>query len=328
MRERIRWGILGTASIVPALINGIRQSGNGVVTAVASRDGNRAKEFAAQHGIANAFASYGDLITSGSVDAIYNPLPNSLHAEWTIHCLQAGVPVLCEKPFTATLQEAREVLAVSQETGVPVTEAFMYRYHPLYDKLTELLLQGAIGNIVMMHSAFTFFLQNRAESPASAELAGGSLMDVGCYCVNLARLLTDSEPEGAMAFERRTSVDDSLVGALLFPERVLAQVECSIEAYERGRAEIVGSQGSILLERPWFPGEARGEIILRRDQREERIETPGGNGYHLEAEDFADAVLQGRPPRWTAVDAVANMAAIEALLESARTGTSAVVESL
>ncbi|MCC6490041.1 MAG: Gfo/Idh/MocA family oxidoreductase [Candidatus Hydrogenedentes bacterium] len=328
MRERLRWGILGTASIVPALISGIRQSSNGVVTAVASRDGARASEFAAKHDIANAYASYGDLIASGTVDAVYNPLPNSLHAEWTIHCLQAGLPVLCEKPFTATLQEAREVLAVSKDTGLPVTEAFMYRYHPLYDKVTELLLQGAIGSIVMMHSAFTFFLQNRAENPASAELAGGSLMDVGCYCVNLARLLTDSEPEGAMAFERRTSVDDSLVGTLLFPERVLAQVECSIEAYERGRAEIVGTQGSLVLERPWFPGEIRGEIILRRDQREERIETAGGNGYRLEAEDFADAVLQGRPPRWTAFDAVANVAAVEALLESARTGTSAVVESL
>ena len=327
MRERLRWGILGTANIVPALINGIRQSSNGVVTAVASRDGGRAKEWAARYDIPNAFASYGDLISSGSVDAIYNPLPNSLHAEWTIHCLQAGLPVLCEKPFTATLQEAREVLAVSQETGLPVTEAFMYRYHPLYDKVTELLLQGAIGNIVLMHSTFTFFLQNRAESPASAELAGGALMDVGCYCVNLARLLMDSEPEGAMAVERRTSVDDTLVGALLFPERVLAQIECSIESYERTRAEIVGTQGTIVLEHPWFPGEDRGEVILCRDKSEERIATPGGNGYHLEAEDFADAVLQGRPPRWTAADAVANMAAMEALLESARTGTSALVES-
>jgi predicted dehydrogenase len=266
------------------------------------------------------------MIESGGVDAVYIPLPNSMHAEWTIRSLRAGLPVLCEKPFAANAAEARDVQRVAQETGIPVAEAFMYRFHPLYDRLIELLLTGAIGSIVSLRSAFSFFLGNRDEIPASSELAGGALMDVGCYCVNFARLVTGSEPQGAIAFEHRTSVDDTLAGILRFPDHVFAQVDCSIEAYENSRAEILGSEGTIAIESPWFPGEERGEIILTRDGKVERLDTAGGNGYHLQVEDFSDAVQKGRPPRWTVDDAVANMAAIDALLRSARTGAPAPVE--
>lgn len=326
MAGKLRWGILGTAHIAPTVLKGIRLSANGVPAAIASRDTARAEAWAREHDVPQAFGSYQEMIASPDIDLVYIPLPNSMHAEWTIQCLRAGKPVLCEKPLTADAAEAREVRRVALETGVPVAEAFMYRFHPLYDHVIGLLLKGVIGNLVSVHSSFSFFLQNRNEIPASAELAGGSLMDVGCYCVNLARLITNSEPEGAVAFERRTSVDDTLVGVLQFPDRVLVQLDCSIESYDRSRAEIVGSEGVILLEKPWFPGEDRGEILLRRGSKEERIATPGGNGYHLEVEDFADAVLSNRPPRWTIDDAVANMAAIDALLRSARTGAPMAVE--
>lgn len=151
-------------------------------------------------------------------------------------------------------------------------------------------------------------------------------MDVGCYCVSFARLIAGSDPLGAIAFEHRTSVDDTLAGVLQFADHVLAQVDCSIESFERSRAEIVGSEGVIVLENPWFPGQDRGEIVVFRDAKEERFSTPGGNGYHLEVQDFADAVLTGRPPRWTVDDAVSNMAAIDALLRSVRSGASAAVE--
>ncbi len=325
MPNTLRWGILGTAHIAPAFIKGVRQSTNGVVAAVASRDAQRARAWAEQQDIPRSFGSYESLLESGEVDAVYIPLPNSLHVEWCIRSLRAGVPVLCEKPLAANANEARQIQRVAEATGLPCAEAFMYRFHPLYDQLVGLLLKGIIGNIVSVRSAFSFYLGDRSEIPASAELAGGALMDVGCYCVNLARLVLSAEPEGAFAFERRSTVDDTLVGVLQFPDRVLAQVECSIEAYDRSGAEIVGSEGVIVLENPWFPGEDAGEIIVRRDAKEERIATPGGNGYHLEVEDFADAVLSGRPPRWTLDDAVGNMAAIDALLHSARFGAPAVV---
>ena len=326
MADKLRWGILGTASIASAVVKGIRQSSNGVVAAVASRDLARAERWAGERGVSKSFGSYEALIESGDVDAVYIPLPNSMHAEWSIRCLRAGLPVLCEKPFAADAAEAREVQRVALETGLPVAEAFMYRFHPLFDQLIALLLKGAIGNVVSIRSSFSFFLRDRGEIPAASELAGGALMDVGCYCVNFARLVTESEPLGAIAFEHRTSVDDTLAGILRFPDHVLAQVDCSIEAYDRARAEIVGTEGAIVLENPWFPGEEHGEIVVCRDAKEERFSTPGGNGYHLEVEDFADAVLTGRPPRWMVDDAVANMAAIDALLRSARTGAPAAVE--
>lgn len=327
MAEKLRWGILGTANIAPAFVAGVRQSTNGIVTAVASRDAQRAQEWAAQQNIPKSFGSYESLLDSGEVDAVYVPLPNSMHAEWCIRSLRAGLPVLCEKPLAANADEARQIQHVAEETGLPCAEAFMYRFHPLYDQLVGLLLKGIIGNIVSVRSAFSFYLSDRSEIPASPELAGGALMDVGCYCVNFARLVLGAEPEGAFAFERRSTVDDTLVGVLQFPDHVLAQVECSIEAYDRSRAEIVGSGGAIVLENPWFPGEDAGEIVVCRDAKVEHFGTPGGNGYHLEAEDFGDAVISGRPPRWTLDDAVGNMAAIDALLQSARLGAPTAVES-
>jgi predicted dehydrogenase len=325
MSNRSRWGILGAASIAPAVIEGIRMGETGEVRAVASRDLGRAKSFAAKHDIPRAFGSYDELLRSGEVDIMYNPLPNSLHAEWTIKALEAGLPVLCEKPFTATTAEARTVAEVSRRVGVPVAEAFMYRFHPVYDEVMALVLQGAIGELQLIESCFTFYLEDRTGVAAAPELAGGALMDVGCYCVNFARLITGAEPSAAIATEKRTNVDDTFAGVLEFADGVLAQVQSSIGAHGRARAEIVGTQGAILLENPWFPGEEAGEIVLRRGTDTERIRTRGANCYHLETEDFALAVREKRPPRWTVDDAIANMAAIEALAASARTGAAVAI---
>jgi D-xylose 1-dehydrogenase (NADP+, D-xylono-1,5-lactone-forming) len=192
--------------------------------------------------------------------------------------------------------------------------------------LLELIRDGAIGDVTTIWSTFTWFLDDPTQIPASAELAGGALMDVGCYPVNLSRRVAGCEPTRACAFQRKRLVDDTLVGLLEFPNGVLAEIECSIESYERVRAEIVGTRGAITLERPWNPGDDEGRFILRRDGRDEVIVTPGANRYTLEIDDFAHAVLTGRPPRWPAEDAVANMAAIDALLASAQTGAIVPVE--
>lgn len=328
MKDKLRWGILGTAAIAPDMAKGIAMSSTGVVNAIASRDLARAERWAQEHGVPHAFGSYDALLDSGVVDVVYNPLPNSLHAEWTIRALRAGLPVLCEKPFTSNAAEAREVLKVSAETGLPVAEAFMYRFHPIYERVLECLRSGVIGTITCIHSTFTWFLEDRGQIPASAELAGGALMDVGCYPVNLARLAADCEPVRACAFRRGTGIDDTLTGLLEFPNGILAQIECSIESYERTRAEIVGTRGAILLESPWNPGDDQARFILRTEGRQEQIATPGANRYRLEVEDFARAVMTGGAPRWPAQDAIGNMAAIDALLASAATGKLVSVEPI
>jgi predicted dehydrogenase len=321
MAHPVRWGILSTAQIGRALIRGIGLSKDSCAQAVASREYSRASEWAKEHGIPRVFGSYEDLLRSGEVDAVYNPLPNSMHAEWTIKALEAGVPVLCEKPFATSAAEARAMTAVSKRTGVLLAEAFMYRFHPIYDQLLGLMGTGVLGKIVSIRSLFTFHLRDRSNIRASAELAGGALMDVGCYCVNLARRIAGCEPARAHAFERRTTVDDTLFGALEFPNGIVSQFECSIENYSRGHAEIAGTEGMIILESPWFPGEDQARFLLRRGDHEETIVTPGANSYHLEVEDFVRAYKTHQPVRWPPEDAVANMAVLDALYASAREGT-------
>lgn len=326
MSRSVRWGILGTANISRALMRGIGMSATSCVQAVASREWTRAFEWAKEHGIPRPFGSYDEMLHSGEIDVLYNPLPNSLHAEWTIKALEARIPVLCEKPFTVNAAEAREVAAVSEQRGVLVVEAFMYRFHPVYDQVLDLIAAGGIGKVTSIHSVFTFRLGDRDTNiRASGPLAGGALMDVGCYCVNLARRVAGCEPARALAFERRTSVDDTLFGTLEFPNGIVSQFECSIENHSRLHAEISGTEGTIVLENPWFPGENGARFVVRRGDHEEVVETPGGNCYHIEVEDFVRAYKTHHPPRWTVDDAIANMEAIDALYLSAKKGKAVVV---
>jgi len=326
MKEPVRWGILSTANIGRAILRGIGLSKDSCVHAVASREWTRASEWAKEQGIPRAFGAYDDMLESGEIDVVYNPLPNSLHAEWTIKALEAGLSVLCEKPFTVNAEEARRVAAVAKRAGRVVAEAFMYRFHPIYEEVLSLVRDGAIGEVMTIRSTFAFRLEDRSNIRASKELAGGALMDVGCYCVNLARLIAGCEPIEAQAFERRTTVDDTLLGALRFPNGILSQFQCSIENRAGSGTEIVGTAGKILIEKPWFPGEDQGQIIVQRGDKREELSTPGANCYHLEIDDFVAAHRTHRTLRWPVEDAVANMAVIDALYASAREGVVAPVE--
>lgn len=317
----LRWGVLGTAGIArDAVIPGIRAIGAGRVEAVASRDIARARSFADDQGIPLAFGSYDEMLRSGVVDVIYNPLPNTLHAEWTVKALEAGLPVLCEKPLAMHASEGRSISDAARRAGLPVAEAFMYRFHPVFDAVRAAIAQGVIGRPSTMRSVFTFVQDTDAATPASAGLGGGALRDVGCYCVNVSRLLTGTEPARATAIERRDVLDWTVAGILEFPGSFLAQIECSIENHERHEAEISGSDGTIRFPDPWFPGVESARYLLKRGESEEFIEVPGSDPYGLEALDFARAVVTGQPPRWPIADAVANLAAMDALFEAARTG--------
>ena len=321
MADKLRWGILGAANIATEFVRAVKTSRISRVEAVASRDRSKARAWAESQGVPLSFGSYGELLKSGAVDLIYNPLPNRLHAEWTIRALEAGLPVLCEKPFTVDRAEALAVAKAAKKAGLHAAEAFMYRHHPIYDKVFEVLRSGMIGPVVSISSVFTFFLDDRNEIAASAELAGGALMDVGCYCVHLSRWDAGREPVRVAAMERRSSVDDQMMGLLDFPGGILARFETGIASAERHGAEISGTAGSIVLERPWHPGEKEARLIVRRwDQPDEVIAAPGANPYLLQADEFAAVCSGKQKPRWTVDDAIANMAVIDALYASAREG--------
>jgi D-xylose 1-dehydrogenase (NADP+, D-xylono-1,5-lactone-forming) len=317
----LRWGILGTASIARTVVPAIAGSASSEVHAVASRDLERARSFASEMGIPEAFGSYEEMLDRADIDIVYNPLPNSFHAPWTIRALEAGYPVLCEKPFALNGSEAKEVLEVSQRTGLPVAEAFMYRFHPLYEKVLELLDDGAIGSLVSVSCCFSFFEDDRSGIVASAELGGGALMDVGCYCVNFSRLVARAEPIRVSAMQVGEEVDDTLMGQMEFPGGILAKFETSIASTERHGAQICGTEGVIALANPWIPGVGETKILVRRwGEVDQIIPVAGADTYRLEVEDFARAVSTGTDPRWAAEDAVQNMAVIEALFESAHNG--------
>lgn len=309
----LRWGILGAANIAPRIIEAIRAAGAGTVEAIASRSKERAETFALQHAIPRAFGSYQAMLDCKNIDLVYNPLPNSLHAAWTIRALEAGLPVLCEKPFTTRLRDAQRVAAVARKTKLPVAEAFMYRFHPLWDHVRAVIEGGAIGELTTITSRFTFLLDDPASISADPELGGGALMDVGCYCVDLARQLSGSEPREAVSLSAFGKLGDSFFGAMKMDNGVLAHVECSINSFERHGAELAGTRGVIEVAQPWFPGVREARYVLRTEKRHEEFAVPGGDGYQREVLDFVRAVREGCDPRWPVEDAVANVAALEML---------------
>ncbi len=324
MSKRIRWGILSTANIaLKRFIPGAAASHNGSVAAIASRDGARARDAAARLGIATAYDSYEALLADPDVDAIYNPLPNSLHAEWTLKAAAAGKPVLCEKPLAVSSAEAQEMIAGCQRHGVLLMEAFMYRFHPQHARVRELLATGAIGELRAVRTAFTFMLEpfNPKNVRLQGDLAGGALMDVGCYTVNAARMLFGEEPVWASAqwdFRDAFGVEVMLAAILGFSGGRMATFDCGFRAAGQGSYVAAGTKGQIDVLNAFVPG-MDGTVLLVTEgegRREERI--PGVDQYRLEAEEFAGALLAGRPLRIPPEDAVGTLRAIEALHRSAR----------
>lgn len=323
MTSKIRWGILSTAGIGrKRVIPAMKLANNGEVAAVASRDLDKAKAFAAELGIPKAYGSYEELIADPEIDAIYNPLPNSQHARWSILCAEAGKPVLCEKPLASFTAEAQKMVDAFTSRGVPFTEGFMYRFHPQAVKVKELLDSGTIGTFNTMSASFTFKIADENNIRLSKELAGGGLMDVGCYCINVMRFMTGEEPIAAKAiadFGAKTGVDERLVGILQFPSGVLGHFDCGLRVQHLHSYELRGTDGRIQVEKGFTvqPNEEPIIRIWRGDQYEE-IKMPAVNHYTLMAEDFADALLNNRPPRFSPQDGVANMRVIDMLLQDAR----------
>jgi xylose dehydrogenase (NAD/NADP) len=310
----LRWGILSTANITEKLLgSGHDQQ----FVAVGSRDLGRAQAFATEHGITRAHGSYEELLADPEVDAIYNPLPNSLHVEWSIKALEAGKHVLCEKPMSRHPDEVDRAFDVAEREGRVLEEAFMWRHHPQVARTRELIAAGDIGDLRVIRAAFAFVAADPNDIRLQADLDGGGLMDVGCYCVSGCRTLASAEPVRGYAeyIPGGIGVDVALAATVRFPGDVVAHFDCGVSYLGGDQLEAVGSEGSVFLDDPWHGREA--VIELRRNGLVERIETGPANSYALELADFEAAVRGEDPPLLTRADAVAQARAIEALYTSA-----------
>lgn len=335
MEQELRWGILSTARIArKAVIPAIRQSRSGTVAAIASRTLESAQQMAQEFQVPQAFASYEEMLQSPDVDAVYIPLPNHMHREWTVRAAEHGKHVLCEKPLALNAAEAEEMIAAAQRNHVLLAEAFMYRFHPQFAKVRELLADGAIGEVQVIRSAFCFHLTDPKNIRLVPEMGGGALMDVGSYCVNMARLIAGMEPSEVNAvalWGRNNGVDETLVGILRFPNDVVAHFDCSFRSDYREWLEVQGIKNRLHLPRPVKPGTRTAEIYLSYDETSETnprstvISAPAANHYRLMVEDFGRAALEGTELRFTPEDGLANMRVIDALYESARTGRAVTV---
>ncbi len=319
MSKAVTWGIVSTADINRKLIPGAQASPKVDLVAVASRDGARAAAYAKEWKIERAYGSYEALLADPEIEAVYISLPNTLHCEWSIRALEAGKHVLCEKPVTRHVAEAEAAFDAAERTGRLLSEAFMYRHNPQTLRLKELVDEGAIGELRLVRSAFSYSLYDEENIRLRPELEGGALMDVGCYCVSGSRLLA-GEPETVYAQARfgPTGTDWVLTGSLRFPGDVLAIFDCGTALVDRDELEAIGSEGSLFVDDPWHCEEPG--IELRREDGVERIELDFVDPYRLELENLSDAIrgeadlLLGRD------DAVAQARALEALHASASTG--------
>jgi len=320
--KKLRWGLLSTARINRAVIPPIRASVQSELRAVASRDVVKAKDYAKESRIPHAYGSYEELLADENIDVIYNPLPNHLHAEWSIRAAEAGKHVLCEKPLALSLDEVEAMTAAAKKHNVVIAEAFMYKHHPQTLKVLELIEQEAIGELLLIKGAFTFNLDRPDDVRWVLEWGGGSIWDVGCYPISFARLVANADPVEVFGWQvtGTTGIDVVFSGQLRFASGLQAQFDCGFRAPFRTAIEIVGTNGSIELGSPFKP--AGGEWIkIKHGDRVELIESPRADHlYQGEIEDMERAVLDGQPPRISLENSRGNVATILALLESARTG--------
>jgi D-xylose 1-dehydrogenase (NADP+, D-xylono-1,5-lactone-forming) len=314
----IRVGILSTARINRLVIAPARESDKVEITAVASRDADRAESYAREWDIPQAYGSYEELLADPEIDAIYNPLPNSLHVEWSIRALEAGKHVLCEKPLSRHPADVERAFDVAERAGLVLSEAFMYRHNPQTTRLVELVRGGAVGEVRVVRAAFSFTITDAANIRLAADLEGGALMDVGCYCLSGSRLIA-GEPErvyGRAVLEG--GVDTIFAGTLEFPGEVFAQFDCGFRLPNRDELEVVGTEGSLFLDDPWHC--RRPVIEVRRDGEVDEIALEPVDSYLLELENLADAIRGDAEPLLDRAESVAQARGIDALYRSATTG--------
>jgi D-xylose 1-dehydrogenase (NADP+, D-xylono-1,5-lactone-forming) len=329
MSDTLRWGIVGTGNIARQFAEAMPSARRGKLVAVASRSRESAGQFAAKHNITHALAGYESLLRRDDVDAIYLSLPNSMHHEWTIRFLDAGKHVLCEKPLAATSREARDMFDAARRNRRTLIEAFMYRAHPQTQRLMDLVAGGAIGEMKLIRTSFCFRVRNwQGNIRFDPHLQGGALMDVGCYCINLSRLLAGAAPTKIASVSRmhESGVDEQTTVAMRFGERLTAEFTCGMMLQTDNSALICGDEGYLVAGWPWKPQPPRTSMHIRRSIPPRQDNPPAvpqlppaqeivvENAvplYALEADAFADCVFDGVAPFMSEQESIDNAGTIE-----------------
>ena len=328
MSDRVvRWGVLSTANINKKVVPATQAAARCEVVAIGSRDRARAEAAASEFGIARAHGSYEEVLADPEVDAVYNPLPNDLHERWTIAAAEAGKHVLCEKPLAMNAEEAERMVEACASAGVVLMEAFMYRLHPSWESVRELVSSGRIGELRSVQSWFSYYNDDPANIRNIAEAGGGALYDIGCYAVNLSRMLFGAEPSrirASMTFDESMGVD-VLTTALLEFDRGVATFTVTTRAETDQRVHVYGTEGRISVGIPFnIPPDRPTEVFLTSggdppvapDTETLRFDT--ADPYTVQAERFARAVLDGEPVPIPVEDAVGNMQAIDEIFRLGR----------
>lgn len=318
--DRLRWGLLGTARINRMLIPVLQSSPRNVLTTVASRTRARAATYAAEWKIPNAVAPYEALIDDPSIDAVYISLPNSLHVEWTVRALDAGKHVLCEKPLALDVEGVDRVAQAAARNRRIAAEAFMYRHHPLTHAAVAAVRRGDLGEVRVVRGAFTFTIA-RNDIRLVPELGGGSLWDVGGYPVSYACLIADAAPDTVFGWQRTNDagVDVAFAGMLRFGESPVAAFDCGFEAPFRAEMEVIGSEATLRIEKP-FKTMPESRLLLARGDRTSPLPFAPDPPYVGEVEDIAAAILDGSPPRVSLAESRRTAAVLRALYDAAGQG--------
>lgn len=323
--SKVRWGILSTSDLaLKKVIPAMQEGQYSEITAIASRSLGKAQAAAAQLQIPTAYGSYEELLNDPNIDAIYNPLPNHLHIQWSIKALQAGKHVLCEKPLSMTAAEAQELAdAAKHYPHLKVMEAFMYRMHPQWQRARQLVKEGAVGELRTVHSFFSYYLDDPTNIRNILEAGGGTMMDIGCYAISFARFIFDAEPKrimGIVEFDPKLKTDRLASGILDFGNGT-STFTCSTQLSPYQRVHIFGTTGRIEIEIPAnAPVDRPCRIWLERDGKIEEITFEISNQYTLQGDLFSQAVLDNTEVPTPIEDGIANMKAIEAIFSSAKSG--------
>jgi xylose dehydrogenase (NAD/NADP) len=325
--RKIRWGVLGYARIArECVMPAIARAANSELAALASRNEANLTEARVKFGSIRTHAGYEALLHDPEIDAVYIPLPNSLHRDWVLRAAQHGKHVLCEKPLGLNATECREMVDAAASHGVLLMEAFMYRYTDRTAKVREVLRSGALGELRFIEASFRFLLDRPASIKLKPELGGGALYDVGCYPVNFVGLVADEiagQPGSGCALPagvaagcvRSGGVDTIFSGLLRYPSGLVAAVHCGFNAHKRVRAEIVGTRGVLEIPDTYFDNP--GELTLTAGEERRVIPVAGSDRYRLEVEDFADAILQSRPPQFSLAESLRNATVLDRLFAAA-----------
>ncbi len=315
---QVRWGILGTAGIAEnQMIPALHLSQNSELVAVASRDPAKGEAYAEKNGIPRVYSSYEALLDDPEIDAVYLPLPNHLHAPWTIKAAERGKHVLCEKPAALNAREVEAMGKACEDHGVVFMEAFMYQFHPQWDRVKEIIQSGEIGDVKLIQSHFTGTMNRQEDYRLKSEMGGGALYDVGCYCVHATRMLLGQEPLTVAAnAQMEQGVDMSLAAVMAFPDGALAHFDCSFDAFGRQQVEVIGQRGTILIESAFRPDWGEPALTIQIGDQKRREILPQVNTYLLQIDHFQSVIEKKSAPLNDQHQAILNMQAIDAIYQA------------